>query len=250
MIDDALNISDLSEVAVWSPRDTIPPARIVDLHVTLISGTTVTLSWTAPGSSLNMGKAARYEIRYSDFPITDDIEWLAATLADNPPEPTEAGTIQSYELPGIPIGETVFVGIKTIDHNGNASTLSNVIETAMDDLMPPAAVTDLSIEQMGRDWARLSWTAVGGDGHQNLASAYVLRYGGTVCAINSWHEAIDVPDLPVPAHLERKRPHLSPASMRIPRILSPYASLITRGTPLNSPIFCVSKPWAILRQLL
>lgn len=200
VIDDALNISDLSEVAVWSPRDTIPPARIVDLHVTHISGTTVTLSWTAPGSSLNMGKAARYEIRYSDFPITDDIEWLAATLADNPPEPAEAGTIQSYELPDIPIGETVFVGIKAIDHNGNASALSNVIETAMDDLMPPAAVTDLSIEQVGKDWARLSWTAVGSDGHQNLASAYVLRYGGTVRAINSWHEAIDVPDLPVPAH--------------------------------------------------
>ena len=200
VIDDALNISELSNVAVWSPRDDIPPSRIVDLRVTNIAGATVTLTWTAPGNNLNVGKASHYEIRFSDFPITTEADWTTASLAPNPPEPADAGTLQSYQLPGIPIGELVFVGVKAVDRSGNASPLSNVVETAMDDMLPPAPVADLTLKQVGKDWAVLSWTASGDDDQQGRASAYVLRYGGNFRVIQSWTDSIDVQDeVPIPS---------------------------------------------------
>lgn len=197
-IDESLNISVLSNIAAWSPRDEIPPSRIVDLRVTRISGTNVTISWTAPGNNLNIGKADHYDIRYSDYPITEET-WEMARLADNPPIPENSGTPQTYILQGIPIGAEGYIGIKAVDSSGNVAALSNVVKTAMDDLVPPAAVTDLKAEQIGKDWVQVSWTATGDDKQDGAASAYVLRYGGDLRVVESWMTALDVQLLPVPS---------------------------------------------------
>ncbi len=197
-IDEAGNISDFSEPAVWAPQDAIPPSRIVDLRVSSISGTDVTITWTAPGNNRRIGTARRYDVRYADFPISEE-SWEMATPVENPPSPKTAGTRQSHVLQGIPIGKLLYVGIKTTDASGNVSPLSNVVETAMDDMTPPAAVTDLKIEQTGKDWVQLSWTATGDDGKTGLAAAYVMRYGGSLYIVKSWDEAMDACELPAPS---------------------------------------------------
>ncbi len=197
-IDESLNTSELSEVAVWGPRDEIPPSRIVDLRVTKISGTNVILTWTAPGNNLNVGKAQGYDIRYAAFPLSE-VEWASATPVADPPLPEKPGSPQTYTLPGISIGTTAYVGIKTVDSNGNIAALSNVVETAMDDVIPPTAVTDLKIDKVGKDWAQVSWTASGDDDQQGVAAAYVLRYGGNFRVVKSWSNAIDVQQLPTPS---------------------------------------------------
>jgi len=201
-IDESLNISDLSDVVAWSPRDEIPPSRIVDLRVTRISGNNVTISWTAPGNNLNVGKAHHYDIRYSDFPVTQE-NWSMALPVGDPssplPVPENSGTSQTYILQEIPIGTVGYIGIKSVDSSGNVSALSNVVETAMDDLMPPAAVMDLKLDQIGKDWARVSWTATGDDEQDGAASAYVLRYGGNLKVVKSWATAMDGQQIPVPS---------------------------------------------------
>lgn len=197
-IDEALNISEVSNVVVWSPKDEIPPSRIVDLRVTKISGNTITLTWTAPGNNYNIGKAQQYEIRYADAPLTENT-WATGVLAENPPTPENSGTPQTYLLKGIPIGTRGYVGIKTTDSSGNTSALSNVIETAMDDRTPPAAVTDVKVNHVDKDSVQISWTATGDDGKNGVASAYVLRYGGNERVIQTWTGARDVLNVPEPA---------------------------------------------------
>jgi WD40 repeat protein len=197
-IDEALNISDLSNVAVWSPRDEIPPSRIVDLRITERTGSAVTLAWTAPGNNRNVGQARQYEIRYADFPITE-ATWASATLVPNPPAPESSGTLQTFTLQNIPIDAAEFIGMKAIDNSGNASELSNVVEISSSDQTPPAAVSDLKLEQVGKDWVQVSWTAPGDDGQQGTASAYVLRYGGNLRVVKTWTTAINVPEVPVPS---------------------------------------------------
>ena len=84
-----------------------------------------------------------------------------------------------------------------IVHRSRRSALEK-FETAMDDLTPPAAVKDLKIDQVGKDWVQVSWTATGDDEQTGVAAAYVLRYGGNLRVVNSWSAAMDVQQLPVP----------------------------------------------------
>lgn len=197
-IDEALNISELSEVVVWSPQDDRPPARIADMRITAVNGDQATLAWTAPGDDQMTGKAMRYDIRYSEYPLTE-ANWAAASPVQNPPAPAISGTQQTYTLAGIMTGLVGYVGIKAIDGSGNVSPLSNVVEPANVDFIPPEAITDLRIEESGRDWVRVSWTATGDDGQTGMAAAYSLRYGGNLRVVQSWTTAVEALDVPPPS---------------------------------------------------
>ncbi|MBD3305481.1 hypothetical protein GF339_03795 [candidate division KSB3 bacterium] len=198
VIDESLNISDLSEIAVWNPTDTAPPAQIVDLRITETADNTATLTWTAPGDNQHVGTAQAYEIRYADFPLTE-ADWASATPAENPPIPAEAGTTQTYTLQDLPPGETLFVGIRTIDSSGNIAPLSNVVEATTMDTTPPTAVTDLKVEEIGKDWVRLSWSAQGDDGQEGVAESYVLKYGENFRVVRAWTEASEAEQVPSPS---------------------------------------------------
>jgi WD40 repeat protein/chitodextrinase len=196
-IDKSLNISELSDVAVWSPGDKIPPARIVDLRVTGTSKDGITISWTAPGNNLNVGKVDHYDIRYADFPITE-ADWEKAIPLKNPPLPENAGTTQTYSMQDVLFNAVKFIGMKAVDSSNNASVLSNVVEVALD-TMPPAPVTDLKVEEVGKDWVRLSWIAQGDDGKEGTASSYVLKYDQDLKVIKLWDAATQVQEVPVPS---------------------------------------------------
>lgn len=120
------NWSGLSNVATGVPRrDTVPPARIVDLVATSLSVSSVELRWTAPGNDLNVGIAAQYDIRYATTAI-DDGTWGAATQCTGMPAPAMAGTVQTFDVTGLAAETTYYFAMKTADAVPNWSPLSNL----------------------------------------------------------------------------------------------------------------------------
>ena len=113
--------------ALQGPDDT-PPAAVTDLAVAPVlssSGTSATLTWTAPGDDGSDGQASSYDIRYSfDGPITEDT-FDAATAVDDTPAPDSAGTAQSFTVDGLPFEQEIWFALKTADEFLNVSPVSN-----------------------------------------------------------------------------------------------------------------------------
>lgn len=88
----------------------------------------VILKWTAPGDDAYSGVATRYEIRYQPMSLgvlDTEAEWRAATLADGAPFPSPAGYKDSALIFGLTPGAAYYFALKTYDHVGNGSVLSN-----------------------------------------------------------------------------------------------------------------------------
>src|SRR5207249_11588020 len=83
------------------------------------------LAWTAPGDDHMVGTADRYEVRWSNQPITSSSFWSATPLA-GAPAPQPARSRQSMAVGGVS-GSTVYFAIRTLDTAGNISALSNVV---------------------------------------------------------------------------------------------------------------------------
>lgn len=150
--DEVPNWSGYSNLAVKSTTgDTTPPATIADLSITSATGTSLALRWTAPGNNGTTGTAASYDIRYSTSPITT-ANWGSATQSTGEPAPAVAGTVQTFTVTGLTGSQTYYVAMKATDAAGNVSGLSNVPSGTTLDVIPPAAVRDLSME---------SWDAPG-----------------------------------------------------------------------------------------
>jgi hypothetical protein len=102
--------------------DTTPPSAINDIfHV---PGTRGTITWTAPGDDGNVGTASSYDVRIWDQPIDNDLDFNNASLVLNAPSPNPAPTKEQLTIPGLDIGKTYYVAIKTTDSSGNSSALS------------------------------------------------------------------------------------------------------------------------------
>ena len=94
--DEVPNWSTLSNVAAIrtgpSSSDIIPPAAVTNLAGTWPSGSTIDVTWTAPGDDGAFGTAALYDIRCSKSPI-DDANWNGARGLPTPrhrPRPVPA----------------------------------------------------------------------------------------------------------------------------------------------------------------
>jgi hypothetical protein len=85
----------------------------------------VNLTWTAPGDDGTVGRATRYDLRYSTSPITA-ANFALAIPALGLPTPGPAGTIEHYSIGGLGSGGTYYFAIKTVDDAGNWSSMSNV----------------------------------------------------------------------------------------------------------------------------
>jgi hypothetical protein len=86
----------------------------------------VLLRWTSPGDDDHDGTAFRYDLRWSDRPITPATFMLAnPVLGIAPPAP--AGTPESCEVTGLAPDRLYYFAIRTQDQSGNWSTISNVV---------------------------------------------------------------------------------------------------------------------------
>lgn len=145
------------------PQDPIPPAPINNLSITQITGSSVTLSWTAPGDDWDRGTAASYDIRYSTANITDKTSWDAATkVTSGVPIPLIAGSTQNIIITGLSPVTKYYFAIKTSDEVANISGLSNVPSATTLDITPPTTpvVTDEGKFTTNQNQLYASWTAV------------------------------------------------------------------------------------------
>lgn len=88
----------------------------------------ITLTWTAPGDDGSTGRAAAYDLRYSEAAVASDTSawWLQALPAGSLPTPLNAGIRESFTVSGLPPGKTYFFVIRTADEAPNWSAFSNV----------------------------------------------------------------------------------------------------------------------------
>jgi Fibronectin type III domain len=144
--DEVPNWSGFSNLAVKTTSgDATPPSAIADLAVTSVTGTSITVRWTAPGDDGNTGTATSYDIRYSTATITN-ANWASATPTTGEPVPTAAGTQQTFTITGLTGSRTYYIAMKTTDNAGLISGLSNVPSGTTSDTVAPAPVRDLSMD--------------------------------------------------------------------------------------------------------
>ena len=195
--DEERNWSDLSNSALVG-RDTIPPSAIVDLSIPKFDETSISLAWTAPGDDAFAGRAAAYDLRYSDGPI-DDSAWETATLVPELPGPSQPGVEEQFVVSKLTTRRTYYFALRTIDESGNRSLLSNlVLATTSPDTIPPGRVTDLETTFAAGHNVRLRWTAPGNNGVEGRAASYDLRYSPFPISQSDWEHATRVLDLPAP----------------------------------------------------
>ena len=103
--------------------DTIPPAAVGDLSAAAVSGSSVTLQWTAPGDDGNTGTAAQYDIRYA---TTAGASWGEMTQATGEPLPAPAGQSEVFVVTGLSPNTTYYFLMKTADEVPNWSAVSNM----------------------------------------------------------------------------------------------------------------------------
>ena len=107
----------------------------------------VTLIWTAPGDDGTIGRASRYDLRYSANAIsgTDTTSWWnAATVVNMTGKtPAAAGQPDSMVVSGLSSGTKYFAILRTADEVPNWSGYSNVSTFTLLDIASPARVADL-----------------------------------------------------------------------------------------------------------
>ncbi len=113
----------------YNTGDVTAPSAVTDLATGTVTGSSVQLSWTAPGDDGATGTATTYDVRYSTSTITAG-NWATATQASGEPAPQVASSAESFTVTGLSVGITYFFAIKTSDEVPNESALSNVPSAA------------------------------------------------------------------------------------------------------------------------
>jgi hypothetical protein len=178
--------------------DTTAPAAVSNLATANPTGTSIQLSWTAPGDDGATGTATSYDIRYSTISITDG-NWAGATQVTGEPTPAAAGTAQNMTVSGLNSDTTYYFAMKTSDEVPNTSALSNVPSGTTLDVTSPAAVSNLAAGTPTTSSLTLAWTAPGDDGATGTATSYDIRYSTSSINDGNWASATQVTGEPTPA---------------------------------------------------
>jgi chitodextrinase len=124
-------------LAVTTLADTTAPSAPTNLTAGSITGTTITLSWTA--SSDNVG-VTRYDV------------FNGATKIGSP-------TTNSFTATGLVPNTAYTFKVQAFDAAGNGSTQSSVTATTLADTTAPSAPTNLVVSNQTNTGLTLTWTA-------------------------------------------------------------------------------------------
>ncbi|HHP7238854.1 S8 family serine peptidase [Longibacter sp.] len=109
--------------------DEVAPAAITDLAIETPAmqaiGTSITLTWTAPGDDGDTGTAESYDLRYSETGPITEATFADAIPVDGVPAPAEAGTAESFTVEGLPFDTELWFAIRASDEFLNTSPVSN-----------------------------------------------------------------------------------------------------------------------------
>ena len=166
-------LSNVLTVRTADPPERIPPARVVNLEARTFGAErgAISLNWMAPGDDGALGRATRYDVRWSTEAISAESFELAASVPDLH-RPRNSGTLESLIVRGLEDEARYHFALKTYDDVGNVSEMSNVAdaETAP---IPPARIEALTVEPEAGA-AQLTWTAPGSDGDAGQAARYEI----------------------------------------------------------------------------
>ena len=123
----------------------IPPGPVTDLRVeaAMATGNSLTVRFTATGDDGQVGTAARYDLRWSKAPLTPDT-WANATSVSDPPPPQPAGNSEAITISGLEGDTAYYIALKVRDEVECESLLSNVVTGKTKDVIPPAAIGNLT----------------------------------------------------------------------------------------------------------
>ena len=196
-IDEAENISDISNIVFGFTRNTLP-ASIPDLIVTAKGTTFIKLSWSATGDDWMTGLASGYEIRYATWNITDS-NFHQAIKYENSLVPLEPGTKEEIIINNLTQGKKYYFAIKVIDDLGNMSAISNTVSDETLDDVKPAAIQNLSCYTGSENGSvNLRWYAVGDDEYTGKATQYTIKYSTSGITEQNFNSATSVLNPPVP----------------------------------------------------
>src|SRR5690606_5693716 len=180
--------------------DTTPPAKIVDLRSSTVTTTSITLNWTAPGDDGEAGGAvAEYDLRFASQPLDVD-NWQTATRFLTP-APSQPGFAERIEVNGLSPSTVYYFAVASIDDADNRSEVSNfhsVSTQAPTDVIPPAAVTDLTVGTVDSSSVELLWTATGDNGNSGTAFGYDILQLDRPITEDNYTEAGGPTTTPIP----------------------------------------------------
>lgn len=141
--------------------DDVPPNAPGNLAVDDSGIRSVDLSWDVAGDDGAEGRAARYDVRISDRPMTDDNFGEAMAVAANTEQKSEtrvAGTIS-----GLPLNYEGYVAVRAVDNLGNVGPVSEslpirtrevqvMFENAGDSLNGFTADEPWGVQQVGENY--------------------------------------------------------------------------------------------------
>jgi hypothetical protein len=205
-VDERPNYSPLSNVVYDTTLgipDIISPAQIKDLQAISPTNNSINLTWTAPadnGSNASTGPVSGYVIRYHSVDVINST-WSVATEFPNSMTPAATGLQENITVTRLTPQTVYYFAIKAFDENLNTGWISNsAINTTLisPDIIPPAAVNDLTAIEPQEDAINLTWTAVGDDGTNGSASNYDIRYDTNPITDITWTSALQCFGEPVP----------------------------------------------------
>jgi Leucine Rich repeats (2 copies)/Fibronectin type III domain len=167
--------------------DNTQPRNIMDLTVTEIAPTMVTLQWTAPGDDHDTGLATSYDLRYFLREITPS-EWESSTAVVGLPVPSPPDSLDSVSVSGLMEDSTYFFAIRAVDDAGNWSGLSNVTK-AMCIENYEVTFADTALERnirfyVGKPIGSIFRLDLLGFEHLNLSNQHIYSISGIEHCIN------------------------------------------------------------------
>lgn len=84
----------------------------------------VRLKWTAVGDDSLLGRASRYDLRYSSIPLTA-ANWSSRSVWTGVPSPSMSGSPDSTMVTGLLPDQLYYYGIRAIDEANNMAAMSN-----------------------------------------------------------------------------------------------------------------------------
>ena len=186
---DTVNNRLVGTLASLSPftvaiQDAIPPATITNLAARVLDGTSVKLSWIAPGNDQMSGQAQSYDIRYATFPISEAAFSLApGVLSGDSLRPAVAGARQTLDVGSLKPTTTYFFAIRAVDDAGNLSAVSNITT---------AITTGFTLTKTQLAFSTPRWQSDGGGVYLGTATAVSFSASTSTAELGATYFGVDL----------------------------------------------------------
>jgi hypothetical protein len=159
---------------IYENLDLWPPSPVQDLMTIASTDSSITLSWTATGDDSTVGTASRYDVRYSNFPITV-ANFASADTTAGEPSPLPSGSTEYFEVAGLTSGLKYYFALKVADNDDNWSSISNNASGYVDVGEPViTAISDVPNDQGKR--VIVTWDASVTDHDYGVEQYVVTEY--------------------------------------------------------------------------